>query len=233
MATFSRISAGGAWVQGDDGAASSRVTFGGWIQINSSGGTSVTVTSSAQTLTLTQQSVTVSGEANVLPSAQSLSVALQSPTVSGDAGVSVFAQSLSLSQHVPTISTGGEITVNVSAFSLSLGQNTPFLSGDGASTPPLLGIVMGLHVPTIITPGLSVWDRRQNIDSIGWSNRRVTSAPAIVGSGSNGFTVLSVFMDGVIFWKPRNVRFGEIFGGNDEWVKRAKGSDIWNKRAIG
>jgi hypothetical protein len=48
-----------------------------------------------------------------------------------------------------------------------------------------------------------------------------------------GFTVLSVFMDGVIFWKPRNVRFGEIYSGNDEWVKRAKGSDIWNKRAIG
>ena len=229
MATFSRVS-GGGWIQGDDGAASSRVTFGGWIQINSSGGTSVTVTPSAQTLTLTQQSVTVSGEANVLPSAQSLSVALQSPTVSGDASVSVTAQSISLSQHVPTISTGGEITVNVSAFSLSLGQNTPFLSGDGASTPPLLGIVMGLHVPTIITPGLSVWDRRQNIDSIGWSNRRVTSAPAIVGSGSNGFTVFSMFMDGVIFWGPRYVRFGDIYGGRDEWSMRTKEPSTWIRR---
>lgn len=229
MATISRVS-GGGWIQGDDGAASSRVAFGGWIQINSSGGTSVTVTPSAQTLTLTQQSVTVSGEANVLPSAQSLAVALQSPTVSGDASVSVTAQSISLSQHAPTISTGGEITVNVSAFSLSLGQNTPFLSGDGASTPPLLGIVMGLHVPTIITPGLSVWDRRQNIDSIGWSNRRVTSSPSVVGSGSNGFTVLSVFMDGVIFWSPRYVRFGDIYGGSDEWSKRVFGTTSWSRR---
>lgn len=79
----------------------------------------------------------------------------------------------------------------------------------------------------------SIWSRRGNVDGGGWSIRRITSAPAIVGSGSNGFTVLSVFMDGVIFWKPRNVRFGEIYSGNDEWVKRAKGSDIWNKRAIG
>lgn len=232
MATISRVS-GGGWIQGDDGAASSRVTFGGWIQINSSGGTSVTVTPSAQTLTLTQQSVTVSGEANVPISAQSLLAALQSPTVSGNASVSVTAQSISLSQHVPTISTGGEITVNVSAFSLSLGQNTPFLSGDGASTPPLLGIVMGLHVPTIITPGLSVWDRRQNIDPGGWSNRRVTSSPGIVGSGSSGFLVFSLFLDGKIMFKPRHVRYGEIYAGRDEWTKRGNGTAVWEKRLRG
>lgn len=79
----------------------------------------------------------------------------------------------------------------------------------------------------------TTWTNRDNVDPADWSNRRVTSSPSVVGSGSNGFTVLSVFMDGVIFWKPRNVRFGEIYSGNDEWVKRAKGSDIWNKRAIG
>lgn len=155
MATFSRISAGGAWVQGDDGAASSRVTFGGWIQINLSGGTSVTVTPSAQTLTLTHQSVTVSGEANVPISAQSLLAALQSPTVSGNASVSVTAQSISLSQNAPTVSTssGGSLTVNVPALGMSLAIYSPVVGGDGVVSPTLLQVISTLNSPTIFIAG--------------------------------------------------------------------------------
>lgn len=76
----------------------------------------------------------------------------------------------------------------------------------------------------------TTWTNRDNIDPVGWSNRRVTSAPGIIGSGSNGFTVLGLFIDGVIFWEPRHVRFGEIYGGPDEWINRAVGNTEWVRR---
>lgn len=76
----------------------------------------------------------------------------------------------------------------------------------------------------------TMWTNRDNVDPADWSNRRVTSAPAIVGSGSNGFTVFSMFMDGVIFWSPRYVRFGDIYGGSDEWSKRVFGTTSWSRR---
>lgn len=77
----------------------------------------------------------------------------------------------------------------------------------------------------------TTWTNRDNVDPSGWSNRRVTSAPSIIGSGSNGFNIFSMFMDGVIFWNPRHVRFGDIYAGPDEWANREKGTATWNVRA--
>lgn len=76
----------------------------------------------------------------------------------------------------------------------------------------------------------TMWTNRDNVDTADWNNRRVTSAPSIVGSGSNGFTIFSMFMDGVIFWKPRFVRFGEIYAGLDEWTNRTTGATSWSER---
>lgn len=76
----------------------------------------------------------------------------------------------------------------------------------------------------------TTWTNRDNVDPADWSNRRVTSAPTIVGSGSNGFTIFSMFMDGVIFFTPRHVRFGEIYAGPDEWKNREIGTTSWGRR---
>lgn len=76
----------------------------------------------------------------------------------------------------------------------------------------------------------TTWTNRDNVDPADWSNRRVTSAPSVVGSGSNGFTVISMFMDGVIFWTPRHVRFGSVYSGPDQWTNRTTGTDTWTLR---
>lgn len=296
MATTSRVSNTG-WLQGSDTSQSSRVTSGGWGQINAAGGGDVTVTPSAlsltlagqapvisttenvtvqptaQALTLAQQSPVVSGMAIVQPTAQvliltsfdpsvttdgsvvvsvtnnSLSLAQQNTVVSGSCVVNPTAQSLALSQQTPIVSLGVTITTNV--LSLILNAYGPVMHGDGAVTPANLQIALGLNEPT--TPGLGItiypsylgltissvtgitvqindltpWLQRQNIDDGGWNNRRATSAPTVIGSGSNGFTVFSMFMDGVIFFTPRHVRFGSIYAGPDQWTTREKGSASW------
>ena len=76
----------------------------------------------------------------------------------------------------------------------------------------------------------TTWTNRDNVDPSGWSNRRVTSAPTIVGSGSNGFNIFSMFMDGVIFWNPRHVRFGTIYAGTGDWFNRTTGATTWTDR---
>ncbi len=76
----------------------------------------------------------------------------------------------------------------------------------------------------------TTWTNRDNVDPLGWNNRRVTSTPAAIGSGSNVFTLFSLFMDGVIFWKPRHVRFGDIYAGPDEWSTRVKETTNWSQR---
>lgn len=77
---------------------------------------------------------------------------------------------------------------------------------------------------------VTTWTNRDNVDTIGWNNRRVTSSPSQVGRGVPGFHIIGLFMDGVIFWKPRYVRFGDIYGGPDEWSKRVIESNSWSRR---
>lgn len=79
----------------------------------------------------------------------------------------------------------------------------------------------------------TTWTNRDNVDPSDWSNRRVTSSPGIVGSGSSGFLVFSLFLDGKIMFKPRHVRYGEIYAGRDEWTKRGNGTAVWEKRLRG
>lgn len=76
----------------------------------------------------------------------------------------------------------------------------------------------------------TTWTNRDNVDPLGWNNRRVTSAPSPIGRGVPGFNIIGLFMDGVIFWRPRHVRFGEIYAGQDQWTERTKGSPNWSRR---
>ncbi|MBK8871862.1 MAG: DNRLRE domain-containing protein [Elusimicrobia bacterium] len=62
----------------------------------------------------------------------------------------------------------------------------------------------------------TTWTNRDNVDTADWSNRRVTSAKTVVGSGNGGFFIIGS-IDGSMFWRPRHLRYGEIYAGPDLW----------------
>lgn len=64
-----------------------------------------------------------------------------------------------------------------------------------------------------------------------WLNRRSDNFyTSIVGTGSSGFSLFSLFNDGVIFFKPRHTRFGVISSGSGEWMFREKSNLSWSIR---
>lgn len=260
-----------------------------------SAGGGVTVTATAQGLTLTGQAPTILGDCVVSLTAQALTLAQQAPAVSGAAVVQPTAQALLLALQAPAVTTDGSVIVSVSAQTLSLAQQNPVVSGgalisptaqslslaqqapvvgigvtvtpsvlalisaaygpamlgDGAVTPGNLHLALGLNEPSIpglgitiyptylsltvsVVTGLTVettdaWLRRQNVDSGGWSNRRVTSATTVIGSGNSGFFIIGS-IDGSMFWRPRHLRYGEIYAGPDLWTNRTTGTAMWVRR---
>lgn len=210
MATTSRVTSYG-WIQGNDSSQSSRVTNAGWVQINSAGGSGITVNTTAISVSLTLNNATISGGASANPSAISLELSSHATGVIGGATFDSPSLQIGIGINEPT-TPGLPVTIFLSTLSLTSTLFAGF---------------------TVTGTGSATWRRRGNIDGAGWSNRRLTAAPITIGSGQVGFYLFGMFTDGVIFWKPRFVRFGEIYGGSDEWVKRPRGSVIWNKRATG
>lgn len=112
---------------------------------------SVTVSPTAQSLSLTLQSpvISVGGGVTVTPTAQSITSSLQSVTVTGTALVSPAAQSLSLTQQTPVVSVGGNISFSVSAQALTLTAQAPTLQGAANISPTAQSLTFSQPSPTM------------------------------------------------------------------------------------
>jgi len=107
------------------GLPAARSLVWSFVGVSAVAGDKTVELSSAQALTLTLKSPTVTYDCNVYPSAQSLTLLQKSVTETYDKQVTVSAQSLSLVQFDPYIQTGASIGINVSAQDLALALKNP------------------------------------------------------------------------------------------------------------
>lgn len=198
--------------------------------VNTSGSVSVDVSSIPLSLSIPSAGVT--GNCSVANTAISATVGLASPSFSIDSNITQTAIPLSLVLQSLTVTGNSDGSFSPSSLQLSLGLNEPSLSGlDINIYPSYLSLnstqISGL---TVEIENLGYWLNRVNTDSGGWENRRVTSAPHPIGGGNSSFSITSLFPGGVIFWRPRYVRFGDIYAGPGEWSTRATGTTSWARR---